>query len=316
MIQRGRGQPEPAVCHAGSGGGLIPDVGRCRPLVGTIQMQCRPTVGTHPTAQFCQLRCSSATAVSSWATRSARPGSAASLLPPPLLAYFASAAPSTSPHSRCGGLRAGRWRGHHQQRARCRRSMAWRASSISANRQTSLRDTSSPRVVDRAATAAPAARSAAGSGPARPAGGARSGRRARRSAATAAPAARSAAGSGPARPAGGARSGRRARSAGEPGPVLPAGAARAARLPASTFITGSRAVLVGGRLGRIDRQRVGVRWLPPSPPGSPAGGLQASSRGRRGLDGIGHGGLRKGNGSTAKHSRPEAAFAGKMRRYI
>ncbi len=46
--------------------------------------------------------CSSATAASSWATRSARPGSAASPLPPPLLAYFAAnAAPSTSPHSRC-----------------------------------------------------------------------------------------------------------------------------------------------------------------------------------------------------------------------
>lgn len=46
--------------------------------------------------------CSSATAASSRATRSARPGSATSLLPPPPLAYFAaSAAPSTSPHSRC-----------------------------------------------------------------------------------------------------------------------------------------------------------------------------------------------------------------------
>lgn len=71
---------------------------------GCMPRRVRPALPVHVDAQprsSASCACSSATAASSWATRSARPGSAASLLPL-LLAYFAaSAAPSTSPHSRC-----------------------------------------------------------------------------------------------------------------------------------------------------------------------------------------------------------------------
>ncbi len=77
-------------------------------------------------------------------------------------------------------------------------------------------------------------------------------------------------------------------------------------------------LLVGSRLGGIDRQWIGVRRgrLLFHQAAQQAGlhGVEQGDVG--GLDGIGHGGLRKGNGSTAKHSRPGAAFAGKMRRYI
>jgi hypothetical protein len=65
-------------------------------------------------------------------------------------------------------------------------------------------------------------------------------------------------------------------------------------------------LLVGGRLGGVDRQRIGVRGgrllLHQAAQQAGLHGVEQGDVG--GLDGIGHGGLRKGNGSTAKHSRP------------